>query len=503
MPSPNVTTTHKDGKLGASSLRWDRMSAKVGACEGSNDFPINTPKLIRNAVQAKNLMERGPLLDRVIQYFEEFNSDLNQEAAPLVCVRSENDIDAETPSFQKNVDPDTGGKAADPTISGTPTATRSVVLRIVKGGAHETAQYRRSTDGGETFEATETTPASGRAIELAAEVSAKFTDHATAADETFAKDDEWTFEIKGPTSSFAAHETAAKTLKNVDQSQMPFNWIHLSMPVTPTDATEVVKILDDLETNYHLPLFAVLEARPKQQSETTVANYYQRLLDEWEPFYNARVVICASEGRYIAGGIKAAGGFSAVGQTVGEWRNAASMLTAKLAAGAVNVSAGWVEKMRSLTFSEVRHWSEGYRDYMDLLHDAGLTVLRMYDDYQGVYIARDKIKARPNSDFQEVPERRRADKMHRLVYRHSLPFLNADSETESGSGGLEFFQAFISRKIAEEMQKPGQAEISGHTITLDPEGDYASTGILQADLEMQIGQRTKAIKWRTSFARTK
>ncbi len=498
MPAPNITTTHQDGALGASNLRWDRMSAKVGACEGSAAFPINTPKLIRSIAQAKNLMAKGSLLDRVIQYFEEFNDDLNQEAAPLVCVRSENDTDGTAPSPVAGSN--NTGKAAAPTVAGTPTADRKVILRFTKEGAHATAEYRRSTDGGKTYEAPVITPASGSSIALAAGISATFTDHGTAS-ETFAKGDEWSFDIKGPTSSFVAHVSAINTLKNVDQSAMPFNWIHLCMPVSRAQAVSIAAILSDLQNNYHLPVFAILEAQSIQDSEA-VADYYQRLLDEWDPFYNSRVCVCVSEGRYIPGGVQAAGGYSAVSQSAGEWRNVAAMLTAKLAAGAVNVSAGWVQRMRSLTFSEVRHFQEGYRDYVNLLHDAGITVLKIYDDYQGVYIARDKIKARTESDFQEIPERRRADKMHRLVYRNSLPYLNADSETESGSGGLDFFQADISRKIAEEMQKPGAAEISGHSIILDPDGDYISTGILQANLEMQIGQRTKSIKWRTSFART-
>ncbi|EMN48806.1 hypothetical protein LEP1GSC088_3933 [Leptospira interrogans str. L1207] len=111
------------------------------------------------------------------------------------------------------------------------------------------------------------------------------------------------------------------------------------------------------------------------------------------------------------------------------------MATAKIAATSVNVSIGYVKDMRSLTFSEIRYWDEGYRNYMDLLHDMGLMVLKQYDDYDGIFIARDKIKASSDSDFKELLERRRADKMHRILYRESLQFLNMDTEVDSGSGG--------------------------------------------------------------------
>jgi hypothetical protein len=63
--------------------------------------------------------------------------------------------------------------------------------------------------------------------------------------------------------------------------------------------------------------------------------------------------------------------------------------------------------MVSLTFSEIRHWNEGYRDYMELLHDKRHCVLKEYNDYPGIFIARDRIKSHPDSDFIEIPERRR------------------------------------------------------------------------------------------------
>lgn len=179
------------------------------------------------------------------------------------------------------------------------------------------------------------------------------------------------------------------------------------------------------------------------------------------------------------------------------------MATAKIAAAPVNVSIGYVKDMRSLTFSEIRYWNEGYRDYMDLLHDMGLMVLKEYDDYEGIFVARDKIKASSSSDFKELPERRRADKMHRILYRESLQFLNMDTEVDSGSGGLEYLKTYIDSKIAAEMEAPGRKEISGHEIVLDPNKTFNVDRILRAKCRMFVSNRTQAIEWETSFATPK
>jgi hypothetical protein len=134
---------------------------------------------------------------------------------------------------------------------------------------------------------------------------------------------------------------------------------------------------------------------------------------------------------------------------------------------------------------------------MDVLHDLRHVVLKQYDDYEGIYIARAKMKSSLDSDFQEIPERRRADKMHRLVYQTSLPFIEGDSAITS----IQYLETVVSNEIKKKMMYPGQEEISSFQIAMDPERSFARTGILEADLMMYISNRFKEIRWRTSFAR--
>ncbi|EKO32780.1 DUF2586 family protein [Leptospira santarosai] len=492
MATGDVSTYHQDGGINFNDVTPDRVGSKVGNAETGD---ANRIYVINNAPQARDVFGRGELVQSLEQFFEEFDESKGQKPVPVLCVRPLNDV-AGTVATPVKVG---NGDAALPTVAGTPTGSRVVVLKITKDGASGVAEYRKSVDGGENFSSPLITPASGSPISLDVGVIATFVNASTPAN-TFKVGDKFTFTISGPSASTASRLTAIETLKREYRSY----WIHVLGPATRAFAMSCNAILEEMETEHHLPSFIILEARGKNDSET-VPQYFQYIQDEFDPFAspNGRVLIAVGEARYIPGGVNAAGGFSAVKAAetpMGEWRNFATMATAKISAAPVNVSIGYVKDMRSLTFSEIRYWNEGYRDYMDLLHDMGLMVLKNYDDYDGIFVARDKIKAASASDFKELPERRRADKMHRILYRESLQFLNMDTEVDSGSGGLDYIKTYIDSKISAEMEAPGRQEISGHEIVLDPNRTFNTDRILRAKCRMFVSNRTHAIEWETSFA---
>ncbi|AOP32564.1 hypothetical protein A0128_00935 [Leptospira tipperaryensis] len=495
MSTGDVTTYHQDGGINFNDVKPDRVGSKVGTAENGI---ANRIYVINNTPQAKDVFGRGELVDSLEQFFEEFDETKGQKPVPVLCVRPENDV-AGIAAAPVKVGT---GEAVLPTTTGTPTGSRVVILKITKAGASGVAEYRKSVDGGANFSAPLITPASGSPISLDAGVTATFTDASTPAN-TFKVGDVYTFTITGASASNASRLTAIEALKR----EYGAYWIHVLGPATRAFAMSCNVILEEMETEHHLPSFIILEARGKNQSET-LPEYFQFIQDEFDPFASpkGRVMIAVGEARYIKGGVNASGGYFAVksvGDSIGEWRNFATMATAKIAAAPVNVSIGYVKDMRSLTFSEIRYWDEGYRNYMDLLHDMGLMVLKQYDDYDGIFIARDKIKAASASDFKELPERRRADKMHRILYRESLQFLNMDTEVDSGSGGLDYLKTYIDSKISAEMEAPGRKEISGHEIILDPDKTFNTDRILKAKCKMFVSNRTKAIEWETSFATPK
>lgn len=494
MPTASVTTTHQSGGLTFSDVIPDRVHGKVGTAESGEENKIY---YIQNLRQAENIFGKGQLVDSVQQYFEEFNEILNQKPVPLLCVRPENDTPGiiKTPILE-------GTGLATVTTNGSPTGNRSVKIKITKSGTGGVAEYRKSIDGGLSYSAPLITPASGTSISLDVGATARFTDDATTPEQTFITGDIWTFDITGPTASNTAVLRAIEAYKQ----EYRVYWIHLLGGVTRSMAVSIDSILTTMETDLNQPIFAILEGMNRAEAETKkgsafadVPEYLQYIADEYDPFESDRVAIVASEGRYIPGGIINAGGYGVLQASetpIGEWRNAATMLTAKIASGAPNVSAAYVREKRSLTFSEIRYWQEGYQDYMDLLHDMRLTVLKQYNDFNGIYIARDRMKSDLESDFVEIPERRRADKMHRIVYRESIPNLNADTEQIN----FDYIQAQIDKAVSDAMEIPGKAEITGHEIILDPNKNFASTRILEALMRIYVRGRIGAIEWTTSFS---
>lgn len=500
MPTGNVTTTHIDGGLGLSAFNPDRIHAKVGVAESGDALRIY---LILNFAQAKNIFGKGSLVDSLRQHFEEFNTVTGELPQPVLCVRPLNDIPGIADPAVK-----TGtGLAVLPTLTGTPVGSATVILRITKSGAHGVAEYRRSVDGGISFEPPMVTPASGSPIALAFGMSSAFTDDVTTPANTFISGDEYKVVIHAPTASEAARLDAVEALKR----EYRLRWIHVIGGVKRPFAVACESILVEMETLHHLPTFIVLEEQSFEEAmplgtledAANFSLYYQGLADEWDSFVSptGRVAVVGAQGRYIPGGIAAAGGISAVINSVdpiGEWRNAATFLCARLSASPVNESPAYVKNHKSLTFSEIRHWNLGYRDYMDVLHDLGHVVLKQYDDYEGIYIARGKLKSSVDSDFQEIPERRRADKMHRIVYQESLPFIEGDSRLTN----IQYMQTVVGNAIKIGMMPMGREEISNFGIAIDPERTFATTGILECDLVMFISNRFKEIRWRTSFSRT-
>ena len=201
MSTPTVTTSHVDGGLGLTQFdRW-RIHAKIGVAEGGD---IDTPKLMINERQARDYLLSGPLFDRGVEHFESFWTERGEPTQPFYAVRAT----ADTLGSAAHTKTAGTGLAAAPTLGGTPTASREVLMRITTGGAHGAAEYRLSTDGGLTYAAPLVTPTSGTPINLALGATATFADDGTTPANTFQVGDIHRFTLTGPTASNASLITA-------------------------------------------------------------------------------------------------------------------------------------------------------------------------------------------------------------------------------------------------------------------------------------------------------
>ena len=128
MPTGNVTTTHQSGGLTVTDVIPDRVHAKVGQAEGGE---ANKVYYIRTLKQAKDIFDRGALVDSLTQYFEEFDESIGQRPAPVICIRPETDtVGTATVNTTETVNTQGATLTADGTITG----TRKILVKIIKGG---------------------------------------------------------------------------------------------------------------------------------------------------------------------------------------------------------------------------------------------------------------------------------------------------------------------------------------------------------------------------------
>lgn len=492
----SVTTTHVSGGLGNSFPFEDRVHAKIGEAELHNP---NEYIMIHSPQQARDVFGRGPLVDSLIQHFEEFDEALGEVPVPVLCARPENDIPGTVDPVEVAVG--NSGTAPAPTSAGTPTGGREVVIRISKAGGLGTAEYRRSDDGGVNFGVPMELPANGE-VSLGVGVTATFQDAAVDPLESYAVGDIFQFSIHSPKASNAKKLVCIEELKNIDIHQTPFYFFHLLGGVDRAMAVSVGTLVHEMRQGNLFRIFAVLETEPKADGETP-ESYFLRMQEEWDPFVNETISVVGAEGLYIAGGIELAGGYNAAAEQAKAtpvYRNAATFLCARTSNNRVNVSSAWVDKNKSRTFIGIRYFNEGYKGYVGMLDSIGLSMLQIYPDYRGVFIANDRLMAGPDSDFTYIPELRRANKMHRIIYRKSLPFLKMDTEANSGTGGLGYVEAVCSAAVSEDMERPGEAEISGHKIVFGAIKKIGGKRVLPAQMTMYIRDRLDAIQWSTEFA---
>lgn len=493
----SVNTTHQSGGLNNSEGFEDQIHAKIGEAEMGEP---NKFKLIFSTQEAKDYFGQGPLVDSLQQHFEEFDEAAGEVPVPVLAGRPASDtVGTVEPPIPSEINT---GTATAPTTSGTPTGSRKVVLRITKAGALGAAEVRKSEDGGVNFSPPVVLPISG-VIALAVGVSATFTNATTPAD-TFKVGDTWTFIIKAPSASMVSVLECFRALKQLDQADQPFYFVHVLKGVTRAVAVSIGQLLTEMRNEKLFRLFAIVEIEGKQTelAAETIPAYFQRMQDEWDSFKSENVCVVGAEGRYISGGIESAGGWNAakeISEANEVYRNAATYLCARIAASRVNESAAWVKKNKSRTFIGIRYWNGAYNTYLKPLDSIGLTMLVMYPDERGVFIASDNLMAPSDSDFQFIPEMRRKNKIERIIYKTSLPFLKMDTETNSGSGGLDAVKAYCDKAVSEAMEIAGQSEISGHEIVLGKIKKVGNQKVLPATIKMFIKDRIDVIQWTTQF----
>ncbi len=429
-----------DGGLGRGPEGSDGLHLKIGVAE-EGDFDMVYE--ITSSREAAAKFGSGPLVDSIVRHFDE-------GGIKLFAMRPDNDqpgsIDAVTQA---------GTGTAVCTPAGTPTGSRDFIIEIILGGAHETATYRWSEDGGINWSSVYTTPAVDAPISLSAGVTVSF------GTGTFVAGDQYSFSSHAPTASVTNFLAAIDQAKlQYDPKNKPFRFCHIVGGFDRSFWESVGSKTDDFETSRNFINF-ILEYPPKADA-VAVATYLQEIIDEGRLFQHKRVAVVGGRIRY--------------GDDT-DFKSLAIMLCANLSRSRTNIHPGWVKEFRSKTGKEIQFWSDGLGDYISGFDSANIIAAVHYDQWEGIYIKKDHLMAPDDSDFQTIHDLRPADKARRLAYDKIMPFVNGDAGGDTS--GMESLVAEIDLEISSEMEKAGEAEIGGHKTNLefDPDTDEVTGSI--------------------------
>lgn len=421
MESP-VDVRLADGNLGIGNEFPDGLHLKIGVAESAEAEIVYT---IASKREALARFGAGPLYDTLARHFEE-------GGAALYAMRPVNDTDGTIGEVTHT------GTSPTMTTSGKPTGAKNIIVEVVLGGAHQTATYRFSLDGGVTWSSVYTTPEAATPILLGAGVSVSF------AAGTFVAGERYSFATTAPTASAAKFLTAIdKARAAYDPEKCAYTFIHVVGGFARSFWDSVDSKCDDFESN-RIFIPVILEHPAYTTGE--VSAYLQAMLDDLRLFQSKRIAIAC--------------GFIKYGNDT-VYRSNAILLCANLSRSRTNIHPGWVKEFRSKTGKSIQHWDD-LQDFISDLESANAILAVSYPNWTGIYIKKDHLMSPSDSDYQTIHDIRPADKARRIAYAKIMPFVNGDAE---GSGsGLDSLVADVSLEISTNMEEPGKEEIGGHEI---------------------------------------
>ncbi|GAB6170783.1 hypothetical protein JCM15765_02610 [Paradesulfitobacterium aromaticivorans] len=325
------------------------------------------------------------------------------------------------------------------TKTGNPNGEYQVVMEVLLGGALNTAQYRLSLDGGDSWGVAKTIPLDG-VVATDTGITLTFTNAVDPA-QSFVAGDRYSFETTPPQMS---NQDFLDAMGVVKSNPFSYEFIHVVGPSSSAlwavCGTEADTLAADM-----LPIYFMCETRNIGDAET-IDTYVQALITEKGTFAHTRVGVVA--GRLEVADLK------------GRLRDAnmGAIVTGIISKSEPQESAGKVQSFRMTQAMSIK--PDGFNmAHAKMLHDAGFTVPRIYNQYPGIYVEEANLMAPPGSDFQAVKSRRVVDRAAVAAYQAGMFYLKSEMFADE----LDNLKANMERPL-EDMVK--RRNIAGFNLQL-------------------------------------
>jgi len=165
-----------------------------------------------------------------------------------------------------------------------------------------------------------------------------------------------------------------------------------------------------------------------------------------------------------------------------------------IAAANVHENIGWVEKfnlsegaeLQTFGFSDGQSFGAVATSVLDTLNTKGYLFLRAHVGVSGAYVNDSHGAVTSTSDFAFIENNRTIQKGKRLIRVALIPDLNrpltVDGDGKLSPDTVKYFENKTARPL-DTMQAEG--ELSGYTVTIDPDQDVLSTSLLSIQVKLQ------------------
>lgn len=455
--------THKvtDGLLGFSGTKGDGLHVKIGASPIVSEAPI----VITGDMAAAKIKERlgfSPLADATMDSVE-WGS--NRVYCIPVSASTAGSVGAVTK---------TATGTGSVSITGSPTNSFQILVKITGQGGLNAAAFTYSIDGGYSFADELTVPLSGEYTLVGTGLKLVFTEASQIAEKanSFLVGDSYTAKTTAPTMTNGDVLAALAKLKTFATE---YEFIHI-IGESNLDLWQAVSAAQiELQSVFKKPVFFVLEAYTPKSGEAMV-DYAFRLDGDRKKIKSYNLQVVATRGVLV----KMDGSTQEV--------NLAGLVCGLYAKAAVQVCIGKTREEAGFGISKKKLLElrpKGILGITETLDLSDFLTVREYDGLGNFYVYHTKMLSPPGSDYRYAEDVRVLNKIIRETRKEGIPLLQDDIDLEDIQGELETKAKFMFTPLQRMIDNK---EISSASITV-PDGQ--SETIIE-DEKMRVIIRYKA-----------
>lgn len=414
---PDVYPTIQDGALGILPPPTDAVSAKIGIATSG---PIGEIQVVTSLDQVRDIYGGGPLAEALAIH-------LALSGSPVLAVRANQSTAGAvgTPSR-------TATGTGDVALTGTPTDSFEVQVRITRAGNLTNAAFELSVDGGINWGPETAMPLGGEYPIPGSGLTIEFDDDSGNSG-AFAIGDIHRWTTTAPAYNLESLNEAFDVLLGDPRE---FGHVHVVGAATPATFAGVAVRMQEAQRKYRFT-WALLETAEDSDSN---------LLSTWSNAADTRVAVSAGSA-LIASPL--------TGRA--QWRSAAWVASGRISAVPVSehlgrVISGPVQGVIQLDRDEFR--TPG-------LDAAGFLTMRTIIGRTGHYFTRGRMKAPEGSDYQFVESRRVMDLSCRVGRNALLRFMNDSVRVDAAGNILDAdaraMEAYARGQLIAAVVSPGHA----------------------------------------------